>query len=76
MWQDLEKELKKVSPLLVKVEPFDVFTGSGIPEGKKSLAFHLEFKSADKTLESEDADNLLAEIKQLLNSKFSAILRQ
>ena len=76
LWEDLEKELKKVSPLLVKVEPFDVFTGSGIPEGKKSLAFHLEFKSADKTLESEDADNLLAEIKQLLNSKFSAILRQ
>lgn len=76
LWSDLEVELKKISPLIVKVEPFDVFVGAGIPEGKKSLAFHLEFKSLDKTLESEDADNLLTDISKLLNSKFSAILRQ
>jgi len=37
-------------PLLKKNELFDVYTGAQIPDGKKSLAYHLTFQSSGKTL--------------------------
>lgn len=71
-WVELEKEVKKTSPLLIKVEPFDIFMGKGIPESKKSIAFHLEFRSPDKTLESEDVDQIIKLILEVLDKKFEA----
>ena len=35
---------------------FDVYTGSGIPAGKKSLAFSLIYRAADRTLTTEEVD--------------------
>jgi len=35
---------------------FDEFTGEPIPEGKKSLAFALEFRAPDRTLTDQEAD--------------------
>jgi phenylalanyl-tRNA synthetase beta chain len=35
---------------LERVEIFDVYRGAGLPEGKKSLAFSLVFRSAERTL--------------------------
>lgn len=75
LWEDLMKEIVKISPLLVNLEPFDVFTGHGVPEGQKSIAFHLEFRSADKTLESEDIDLIIKQILEVLNKKFNSQLR-
>jgi phenylalanyl-tRNA synthetase beta chain len=75
-WSELEKEIYKISPLIVNIDPFDVFAGQGVPAGKKSIAFHLELRSIDKTLESEDADNLIVEILAILSKKFKATLRE
>ena len=38
-------------PLLESVRLFDVYTGSQVPEGHKSLAFALRFRAPDRTLE-------------------------
>ena len=75
LWEDLMKEIIKISPLLVNLEPFDVFTGHGVPEGKKSIAFHLEFRSTDKTLESADVELIMKQILAVLNKKFDSQLR-
>ncbi|MCB9802448.1 phenylalanine--tRNA ligase subunit beta [Candidatus Nomurabacteria bacterium] len=75
LWEDLVKEIVKVSPLLINVEPFDVFMGKGVPENKKSIAFHLEFRSPEKTLESEDVEQLIKKILDILNKKFQAQIR-
>lgn len=75
LWEDLMKEIIKISPLLINLEPFDVFTGHGVPEGKKSIAFHLEFRSTDKTLESEDVELIIKQILEVLNKKFDSQLR-
>lgn len=40
--------------LLVAAELFDVYTGPGIPEGTKSLAFALTYQAADHTLTDKE----------------------
>jgi phenylalanyl-tRNA synthetase beta chain len=47
--------MRSVEPsLLREVELFDVFTGTGVPEGKRSLAFRLSFRSDERTLTDEE----------------------
>jgi len=74
-WSDLEKEIINISSLIRQVEPFDVFTGQEIGANKKSLAFHLEFRSDDKTLMAEDVDQLMKDVLKILEKKFQAVLR-
>jgi len=38
------------------VRLFDVYTGQGLPEGKKSLAFNLVFRSAGRTLTDDEVN--------------------
>lgn len=38
------------------VEVFDVYRGKGLPEGKKSLAFSLVFRSAERTLTDDEVN--------------------
>ena len=40
--------------LVDQVQLFDVYTGEGIPVGKRSLAFHVYFRSPDRTLTAEE----------------------
>ncbi len=40
--------------LLESVRLFDVYTGSQVPEGKKSLAFALRFRAPDRTLSADE----------------------
>lgn len=75
VWADLEKEIKKVNLIIRDIEPFDIFAGQGIPEGQKSIAYHLEFRSDDRTLLSEDVDKMMADILAVLDKKFKAKLR-
>ena len=35
---------------------FDVYRGAGLPEGKKSLAFSLVFRSAERTLTDDEVN--------------------
>ncbi len=42
-------------PLLEDVHLFDVYTGTQVGEGRKSLAFALRFRAPDRTLTAEEA---------------------
>ena len=44
---------------LVSLEVFDVYQGSHIEEGKKSIAFNLVFNDNQKTLETEEVDKIM-----------------
>ena len=46
------------------VEVFDVYQGAGVPEGKKSLAFALSFRSAERTLTDDEVNVAFAKIQQ------------
>ena len=41
-----------------RVEVFDVYHGAGLPEGKKSLAFGLSFRSAARTLTDDEVNSV------------------
>src|SRR5690606_39656168 len=43
--------------LLEDIALFDVYQGQGIEEGKKSLAFGLRFRAADRTLTADEASD-------------------
>jgi len=40
--------------LLASVRLFDVYRGKGVPDGKKSMAFELSYRAADRTLTAEE----------------------
>ena len=38
------------------VDLFDCYTGKGVPEGKKSLAFNLVYRSPERTLTDDEVE--------------------
>ena len=61
--------------LLKSVTLFDIYTGAGIPEGKKSVAFNLELRSDERSLTAEEADADVKSILELLGTELGAVLR-
>ena len=61
--------------LLKEVSLFDIYTGAGVPEGKKSVAFNLTLRSDERSLTAEEADADVASILALLKSQLGAVLR-
>ena len=74
-WQDIENEVYKASSLIKLVELFDIYTGKNVDKGQKSIAFHIEFRSDERTLLAEDIDKLMGKIEDILSKKFKAVLR-
>ena len=62
-------------PTVEGVTVFDLYQGAGLPEGKKSLAFNLVFRAADRTLTDEEAEEARARIVQGLKREFGVIPR-
>ena len=58
--------------LLRNVRLFDIYRGTGVPEGKKSMAFSLDLRADDRTLTDTDCEQVfekvLAALAQLLNA--------
>ena len=54
---------------------FDVFRGGAIPEGRKSLAFALEFRAPDRTLTDQEVEPAVATIVDRLRTELGAELR-
>ena len=50
----LENALKGASDLIESVRLFDTYLGDQVPEGKKSLAFAIRMRAADRTLADEE----------------------
>ncbi len=55
--------------LVRDVDLFDLFVGENIPEGMKSLAFHITYQAKDRTLSSEEVDSLHQKIVKALTQR-------
>lgn len=62
--------------LLQNAKVFDLYTGKGIPEGKKSLAFSIELSDSKKTLTEEEISDTMKKIEEKLSKKYNAELRK
>ena len=45
------------------VQVFDVYRGQGVPAGKKSLAYSIVFRAADRTLTDDEVNGLFTRIQ-------------
>ena len=61
--------------LLRNIRLFDIYRGTGVPEGKKSMAFSLELRADDRTLTDTDSENVVAKVLDALMTNIGAILR-
>jgi phenylalanyl-tRNA synthetase beta chain len=55
--------------------PFDVYRGDQVGEGRKSIAFRVEFRSPERTLTDEEAAGLRKKVVEALLARFGAELR-
>jgi phenylalanyl-tRNA synthetase beta chain len=60
---------------LATVEVFDVYRGPQVGEGRKSLALHLVFQAADRTLTDVEADALRERVVAALSEQVGGELR-
>jgi phenylalanyl-tRNA synthetase beta chain len=61
--------------LLRGVKLFDIYRGTGVPEGKKSMAFSLALRADDRTLTDADSEAVISKVLTALSEKLGAILR-
>ena len=61
--------------LVSSLHLFDVYTGEQVPEGKKSLAFAIEYRSTTETLTDEIVDRVHGGILERLEQELGATLR-
>ena len=66
---------KAEKSVLRGVKLFDVYTGVGIPEGKKSVAFSLTLRSDDGTLTDDHAEEAVRAVLDALRENFGAVIR-
>jgi len=61
--------------LLRNVKFFDIYRGTGVPEGKKSVSFALELRADDRTLTDTDSEGVVNKILAALKEKLNVTLR-
>jgi phenylalanyl-tRNA synthetase beta chain len=73
---DVESALREgAGQLLESIRLFDVFTGEQIGEGRKSLAYALRFRAADRTLTVDEASAARDAAVSLATERTGAVLR-
>ena len=74
--KDIEKALKsRGGEYLEEIRLFDVYKGEQVPEGKKSVAYTLVFRSPDRTLVDDDVNKVVEDMLNELKVRFDAVLR-
>ena len=67
--------IKSAGKLLRSVKLFDIYRGTGITDGKKSLAFSMELRADDRTLTDADSEQVVNKVLSALATEIGAILR-
>lgn len=74
-YAEVEAGLRKVGgKLLDSADLFDIYTGPGLEEGQRSLAFRCVLRAADRTLSDKEEQKFLRKVERLA-SEFGGNLR-
>ncbi len=75
-WADVRNAVCGAGGELVEdVSLFDVYAGKNIGAGKKSMAFHVTYRSPSRTLELAEAQKIQDRVKKTLEENFGAQIR-
>ena len=72
----LDVVLSKKIASVIEFLPFDVYRGSNLDSGKKSVAFRIVMQDTDRTLTDSEADSRVSEIVEVLSQDCGATLRK
>ena len=78
VWSDMHEAIlgkKKASEFLKKADFVDEYRGKQIPQGKKSVTIRLTIGSNEKTLTSQEIENVANQVMKKLQKKMGAELR-
>jgi phenylalanyl-tRNA synthetase beta chain len=75
--KDIEAVIKqRGGKILEQIKLFDVYKGEQVPEGMKSVAYTLTFRSMDRTLVDEEVNKTMSKILHGLKTNLNATLRE
>ena len=70
------EEIRTVhEPLIESARVFDCYRGAPIPPGRKSLAYSIAYRAADRTLTDDEVNALHARVRERLRERFLLELR-
>jgi phenylalanyl-tRNA synthetase beta chain len=73
---EVEGAIRRAGGALVEaVRPFDVYRGDPVPHGKKSLAFSIQYRAADRTLTDEEVATIHGRILEAVERDLGGVLR-
>ena len=73
---ELEAAIAKAGgELLESVQLFDEYRGKGVPDGQRSLAFRIVYRSGERTLTESEVESAHQAVRQQLENEFSVSLR-
>ncbi|WPJ96338.1 phenylalanine--tRNA ligase subunit beta [Coraliomargarita algicola] len=79
---DVERQVAKFAKKATQgfdcesVRIFDLYEGTGLPEGKKSLAVSMSFRAADRTLKDKEVNAAFDGIQKLISEKTDFQIRK
>lgn len=73
---EIEKVINSVDKRIDKVELFDVYTGAQIENGYKSMAYKINIRDENKTLEEKEITEIMSSIIETLEKEVKAEVRK
>lgn len=73
---NMVEDLKRVSPLIEKIEIFDVYEGERIDADKKSVAISIVLRNKVKTLEEKEINDVVTKVLETISKKYRGEIRQ
>ena len=71
----LEGLRRQPPPFVVEIALFDIYRGTGVEEGKKSLAFRVLLQDTRKTLTDAEVESAISQLRRILQQQFNAKFR-
>jgi phenylalanyl-tRNA synthetase beta chain len=75
-YAELREALRRQQPaIVVEITLFDIYRGTGVEEGKKSLAFRVLLQDTRRTLTDAEVESAVSQLRRVLQQQFNAKLR-
>ena len=75
-YTEIHKMINNFHELIESCELFDVYQSEKIGNDKKSVAYHISYRSDTKTLEAKVVDEIHAQVLESLKKNFDADIRK
>lgn len=70
------ENLRKLSPIIEKIEIFDIYEGDKIGTDKKSIAISIVLRNKEKTLDEKEINEVIEKILTTVSKDYNGEIRQ